>query len=62
MFGRGQPSSQDHVTMTSRDMLHTSTTVCPAGIVEGPSMVTVGGGAVREDGVEGGKEVYSINS
>ena len=54
-FGRGRPSPRDHVTMASRDTLHTSTTVCPAVMVEGPSMVTVGGVAVRE---EGGKEVY----
>ena len=44
--------------MTSRDTLQTSTTVCPAVMVEGPSMVTLGGGAVR-GGREGeGKEVY----
>ena len=48
VFGRGRPSPRDHVTMTSRDTLHTSTTVCPAGMVESPSMVTLGGGAVRE--------------
>ena len=32
--------------MTFRDTLQTSTTVCPAVMADGPSMVTVGGGAV----------------
>ena len=48
--------SRDHVTMTSRDALHTSTTVCPAVMVAGPSMVTLGGGAMR-----GGRERRNFN-
>ena len=55
VLGRGRPSSRDHVTMTARDTLHTSTTVCPAVMVAGPSMVTLGGGAVRGGRGEGGR-------
>ena len=47
--------------MTSRDTLHTSTTVCPAVMVEGPLMVTVGGGAVR-GGRGGGERYYAIST
>ena len=39
--------------MTFRDTLHTSTTVCPTVMVAGPSMVTLGGGAVRGGRGEG---------
>ena len=55
VFGRGSPLSRDHVTMTSRDTLHTSTTVCPAVMVEGPSICTLGVVAVR-GGRGGGRE------
>ena len=52
VLGRGRPSSRDHVTIKFWDVLHTSTTVCPAVMLEGPSICTAG--AMRE-GREGRK-------